>query len=176
MESELHNFLVWLSLPAVGLPAVFVVSFISATLVPMGSEPVLFAYIKINPDLFWLAVMVATVGNTLGGMLNWVLGYGASKAHEKLSGSREHKLLNWFNKIGPPALLLSWLPIVGDPLCAVAGWRRLPWLPCFIYVAIGKFLRYVTMTYVLLMIPDGFWSYIGKAFMTIFEKWSQFFN
>jgi membrane protein YqaA with SNARE-associated domain len=176
MESELHNFLVWLSLPAVGLPAVFVVSFISATLLPMGSEPVLFAYIKINPDLFWLAIMVATVGNTLGGMLNWVLGYGASKAHEKLSGSREHKLLNWFNKIGPPALLLSWLPIVGDPLCAVAGWMRLPWLPCFIYIAIGKFLRYVTMTYALLMIPDGFWVYVGNTFMTIFEKWSQFFN
>jgi len=176
MESALHNFLAWLSLPAVGLPAVFIVSFISATLVPMGSEPVLFAYIKINPDLFWLAVMVATVGNTLGGMLNWVIGYGASKAHEKLSGRQKHKLLNWFKKMGPPALLLSWLPVVGDPLCAVAGWLRLPWLPCLIYMAIGKFLRYVTMTYALLMIPDGFWSYVVNDFMTIFEKWSQFFN
>jgi len=176
MGSELHNFLVWLSLPTVGLPAVFFVSFISATPLPMGSEPVLFAYIKINPDLFWLAIVVATVGNTLGGMLNWVLGYGASKAHEKLSGSREHKLLKWFNKIGPPALLMSWLPIVGDPLCAVAGWMRLPWLPCFIYIAIGKFLRYITMTYVLLMIPDSFWAYVGNIFMTIFDKWSQFFN
>jgi membrane protein YqaA with SNARE-associated domain len=176
MESELHNFLVWLSLPAVGLPAVFIVSFISATLLPMGSEPVLFAYVKVNPDLFWLAVLVATVGNTLGGMLDWLLGFGASKAHEKLSGRHEHKLLKWFEKMGPPALLFSWLPIVGDPLCAVAGWLRLPWLPCLIYMAIGKFLRYVSMTYVLLMIPDGFWSYIGNTLMTILGKWFQLAN
>ncbi len=164
MESNLHNFLVWLSLPIVGLPAVFTVSFVSATLLPMGSEPVLFGYIKLNPDMFWVAVLVATVGNTLGGMVDWLMGYGASKAHEKLLGPREHKLLKWFEKLGPKALLLSWLPVVGDPLCAVAGWLRLPWLPCLIYMAIGKFLRYVTMTYALLMVPNGFWSAIGSWF------------
>ncbi len=162
MESNLHNFLVWLSLPIVGLPAVFTVSFVSATLLPMGSEPVLFGYIKLNPDMFWVAVLVATVGNTLGGMVDWLMGYGASKAHEKLLGPKEHKLLKWFEKLGPKALLLSWLPVVGDPLCAVAGWLRLPWLPCLIYMAIGKFLRYVTMTYALLMVPNGFWSAIGS--------------
>ncbi len=162
MESNLHNFLVWLSLPIVGLPAVFTVSFVSATLLPMGSEPVLFGYIKLNPDMFWVAVWVATVGNTLGGMVDWLMGYGASKAHEKLLGPKEHKLLKWFEKLGPKALLLSWLPVVGDPLCAVAGWLRLPWLPCLIYMAIGKFLRYVTMTYALLMVPNGFWSAIGS--------------
>jgi membrane protein YqaA with SNARE-associated domain len=162
MESNLHNFLVWLSLPIVGLPAVFTVSFVSATLLPMGSEPVLFGYIKLNPDMFWVAVWVATVGNTLGGMVDWLMGYGASKAHEKLLGTKEHKLLKWFEKLGPKALLLSWLPVVGDPLCAVAGWLRLPWLPCLIYMAIGKFLRYVTMTYALLMVPNGFWSAIGS--------------
>lgn len=162
MESNLHNFLVWLSLPVVGLPAVFSVAFVSATLLPMGSEPVLFGYIKLNPDMFWVAIVVATIGNTLGGMVDWLMGYGASKAHEKLLGPREHKLLKWFEKLGPQALLLSWLPIVGDPLCAVAGWLRLPWLPCLIYMAIGKFLRYVTMTYALLMVPDGFWRAIGR--------------
>ncbi|MFM8461372.1 MAG: YqaA family protein [Polynucleobacter victoriensis] len=162
MESNLHNFLVWLSLPIVGLPAVFTVSFVSATLLPMGSEPVLFGYLKLNPDMFWVAILVATVGNTLGGMLDWLMGFGASKAHEKLLGPKEHKLLKWFEKLGPQALLLSWLPIVGDPLCAVAGWLRLPWLPCLIYMAIGKFLRYLTMTYALLMVPDGFWSAIGQ--------------
>jgi membrane protein YqaA with SNARE-associated domain len=164
MESNLHNFLVWLSLPIVGLPAVFTVSFVSATLLPMGSEPVLFGYLKLNPDMFWVAILVATVGNTLGGMVDWLMGFGAGKAHEKLLGPKEHKLLKWFEKLGPQALLLSWLPIVGDPLCAVAGWLRLPWLPCLIYMAIGKFLRYVTMTYALLMVPDGFWSAIGRWF------------
>jgi membrane protein YqaA with SNARE-associated domain len=112
--------------------------------------------------MFWPAVFVATAGNTLGGMLNWLLGYGANKAQEKLLGPRDHKLLGWFEKLGPPALLLSWLPIVGDPLCAVAGWLRLPWLSCMIYMAIGKFLRYVTMTYALLMIPAEFWTSIGR--------------
>ena len=162
MESNLHNFLVWLSLPIVGLPAVFTLSFVSATLLPMGSEPVLFGYLKLNPDMFWVAILVATIGNTLGGMLDWLMGFGASKAHEKLLGPKEHKLLKWFEKLGPQALLLSWLPIVGDPLCAVAGWLRLPWLPCLMYMAIGKFLRYLTMTYALLMVPDGFWSAIGQ--------------
>ncbi|MEY4557228.1 MAG: hypothetical protein RLY42_401 [Pseudomonadota bacterium] len=162
MDTNLHNFLVWLSLPAVGLPAVFSISFVSATLLPLGSEPALFAYIKLNPEMFWPAVFVATIGNTLGGMLNWLMGYGASKAHEKLLGPRDHKLLGWFEKLGPPALLLSWLPIVGDPLCAVAGWLRLPWLSCMVYMAIGKFLRYVTMTYALLLIPEGFWTAIGR--------------
>ena len=162
MESNLHNFLVWLSLPVVGLPAVFTVAFVSATLLPMGSEPVLFGYIKLNLDMFWVAIVVATIGNTLGGMVDWLMGYGASKAHEKLLGPREHKLLKWFEKLGPQALLLSWSPIVGDPLCAVAGWLRLPWLPCLMYMAIGKFLRYLTMTYALLMVPDGFWSAIGQ--------------
>ena len=128
----------------------------------MGSEPVLFGYLKLNPDMFWVAILVATIGNTLGGMLDWLMGFGDSKAHEKLLGPKEHKLLKWFEKLGPQALLLSWLPIVGDPLCAVAGWLRLPWLPCLMYMAIGKFLRYLTMTYALLMVPDGFWSAIGQ--------------
>ena len=89
----------------VGLPAVFTVSFISATLLPMGSEPFLFGYIKLNPEMFWVAIVVATIGNTLGGMVDWLMGYGASKAQEKYLGVREHRLLKWFEKMGPPALL-----------------------------------------------------------------------
>jgi len=60
---------------------------------------------------------------------------------------------------------------VGDPLCAVAGWLKLPWLPCMIYMAIGKFLRYLTMTYFLMMVPDDFWIYLKNLFMTIFGAW-----
>ena len=89
METQLHNFLVWLSLPIVGLPAVFTVSFISATLLPMGSEPFLFGYIKLNPGMFWWAIAVATVGNTLGGMVDWLMGYGASRAQEKYLGIKD---------------------------------------------------------------------------------------
>ena len=176
METQLHNFLVWLSLPIVGLPAVFTISFVSATLIPMGSEPVLFGYIKLNPEMLGWAIVVATVGNTLGGMVDWLMGYAGSKAQEKYLGAREHKLLRWFEQMGPPALLLSWLPVVGDPLCAVAGWLRLSWVSCLIYMAIGKLLRYLTMTYVLLMVPDGFWSSISAGFITTIKAWFQFIN
>src|SRR5690606_14641884 len=62
-------------------------------------------------------------------------------------GGRWHALISrWFLRFGPPALLLSWLPVVGDPLCAVAGWLRLPFWPCVLYMAAGKCLRYVILT------------------------------
>ena len=173
MEAYLNDFLVWMSLPLVGLPAVFIVSLVSATILPMGSEPALFAYLKLNPDMFWFAIMVATLGNTIGGMIDWLMGYGASKAHEALHGSKEHRLLGWFEKLGPKALLLAWLPVVGDPLCVVAGWLRLSWLPCLIYMAIGKFLRYLTMTYFLMMIPDHFWGSVGGFLKTLLGTWFQ---
>ena len=54
--------------------------------------------------------------------------------------------LRWLRRFGPKACLMAWLPLIGDPLCAVAGWLRLPLLPCLAYMAIGKFLRYVLMT------------------------------
>ena len=57
--------------------------------------------------------------------------------------------------IGPKACLLAWLPVVGDPLCAVAGWLKFPFWPCIAYMALGKFLRYVTMTAGLLWVFPG---------------------
>ncbi|MCX7243371.1 MAG: DedA family protein, partial [Polaromonas sp.] len=79
-----------LALPEYGLSTVFVVSFISATLLPMGSEPVVFGLVKLNPELFWPAVLVATAGNTLGGALDWWLGYGANKVAGKYKHSSQH--------------------------------------------------------------------------------------
>jgi len=70
---------------------------------------------------------------------------------DKIRHSATHvKALEWLEKLGPKACLLAWLPVVGDPLCAVAGWLRLSFWPCVFYMAIGKWLRYVTMTYALL--------------------------
>jgi membrane protein YqaA with SNARE-associated domain len=66
--------------PAVGLTSVFVISFISATLLPLGSEPAVFAVIKANPALFWPTILVATCGNTLGGAVDYWMGYGAKRA------------------------------------------------------------------------------------------------
>lgn len=176
MQSLLTAITTTLALPQVGLGTVFVVAFISATLLPLGSEPAVFGLVKLNPSLFWPAILVATVGNTLGGIVSWWMGRGAVRVVESVghrhaasparaptgapsdASSAEaapqtaahQRATNWLRQFGAKACLLSWLPVVGDPLCAVAGWLRLPFWPCVLYMAIGKFLRYVTMTSALL--------------------------
>lgn len=143
-----------LALPTVGLPALFIVALVSATIMPMGSEPAVFAVVKMNGDLFWAAVLVATAGNTLGGAISWGMGYGAKRAFAK---ERQTRWFGWLQRFGPKTLLLSWLPVVGDPLCVLAGWLKMPFWPCVAYMAIGKLGRYLTMTWLLLEVPDGFW-------------------
>lgn len=156
MENWLEQLLIILALPKFGLSTVFVVSLISATLLPLGSEPVVFGLIKLNPDLFWLTIFVATTGNTLGGAIDWWMGYGAHRVMNKYANSRSHtKALQWLASLGPKACLLAWLPVVGDPLCAVAGWLKLPFWPCLMYMAIGKFLRYLFLTTLLLNFFPG---------------------
>ena len=176
MEAWMQSLLAWLmvtlALPEVGLSTLFVVSFISATLLPLGSEPAVFALVKLNPQLFWPAVLVATVGNTLGGMVSWWMGLGAGNAVRRLQAKREgqangagtaprepsrphRKAAHWLERYGAKACLLAWLPVVGDPLCSVAGWLQLPFWPCVVYMAIGKFARYVTMTAALLWVFPG---------------------
>ena len=156
MEAWLQNLLTQLALPEYGLSTEFVVSFISATLLPLGSEPAVFGLVKLNPALFWPAVGVATVGNTLGGAVTWWMGLGAHEVVDKYRHSPTHiRALAWLEKLGPKACLLSWLPGVGDPLCAVAGWLKLPFWPCVAYMAIGKLARYVTMTASLLWVFPG---------------------
>jgi membrane protein YqaA with SNARE-associated domain len=153
MEAWLEHLLVLLALPRFGLSTVFVVSFVSATLLPMGSEPAVFGLVKLNPSLFWPAILVATAGNTLGGAVDWWMGYGAHKVVNKYGRSATHlRALAWLEKLGPRACLLAWLPAVGDPLCAVAGWLRFPFWPCLGYMLIGKFLRYLVMTAALLYV------------------------
>jgi membrane protein YqaA with SNARE-associated domain len=145
MEAWLHSLLSTLAVPQVGLLSVFVISLISATLLPMASVPAVYGLVKLNPELFWPALLVATAGNTAGGAISYWMGYGAERAYEKLSHTqpRDARALRWLERFGPPACLLSWLPFVGDPLCALAGWLRLPFWPCVAYMAVGKFLRYL---------------------------------
>lgn len=153
-SAAVNSLLNALALPTVGLPALFVVALVSATLLPMGSEPALFAVVKMNGDLFWPAVLVATAGNTVGGAISWAIGYGAKRA---LAKERQTRWFGWLQRFGPKTLLLSWLPVVGDPLCTLAGWLKMPFWPCVVYMAIGKLGRYLTMTLLLLEVPDGLW-------------------
>ncbi|WP_026076004.1 YqaA family protein [Noviherbaspirillum massiliense] len=150
-----------LAVPDVGLTSVFIISLISATLLPLGSEPAVFAVIKANGALYWPAILLATLGNTLGGAIDYWMGYGAKQAFAK---EQKTRWFGWLQKFGAKTMLLSWLPGIGDPLCALGGWLRLPFLPCVLYMAIGKFARYVTMTGILLYVPDGFWRHLGQLF------------
>jgi len=157
MEAWIATLLAALALPQFGLTTVFLMAMVSATLLPMGSEPFVFGLVKLDPTLFWPTIFVATAGNTIGGAISWWTGYGVEVAYEKMAHRKPHELkaLAWLERFGAKACLLSWLPVVGDPLCAVAGWLKLPFWPCVGYMAIGKFLRYVTMTAALLWIFPG---------------------
>lgn len=168
MQQLLH----WLALPQLGLSTIFVVALVSATLLPLGSEPAVFGLVTLNPDLFWPAILVATAGNTLGGAISWWMGLGAQRAwsaarahrlagHPPLPGKApraltrtERRVRVWLRQWGAKTCLLAWLPVVGDPLCAVAGWLRLPFWPCLAYMAIGKLLRYLVMTSALLYLAS----------------------
>ena len=115
--------------------ALFASSFLAATLLPGGSEVVLFGVLKMHPGQYWAALLVAGTGNTLGGMSSYLIG-------RIIPQKGRLKGLAIAQKYGSPALLLSWVPLIGDPLCVAAGWLRLsPWR-CLAFMALGKFARY----------------------------------
>jgi membrane protein YqaA with SNARE-associated domain len=118
--------------------SLFFGSLIAATLVPVSSEVMLFAVLKLHPGLFWPALGVATLGNTLGGMVTYAMGRLIPHRHE----IRYERQLR---RHGAPALLLAWAPLVGDGLCIAAGWLRLAWPPCLLYMALGKAARYLVV-------------------------------
>ena len=113
----------------------FTSSFLAATLLPGGSEAALYGVLKLHPGNYAAALAVATLGNTLGGMSSYLIGRVIPQG-KRLPG------LAAVRKYGSPALLLSWVPFIGDPLCVAAGWLRLnPWLSA-LFMALGKFARY----------------------------------
>lgn len=151
MEYFFQNLLTNVATPEIGLVVLFVCAVLAATLLPLGSEPVLLALLAFYPELLWPSLLVATVGNTLGGAIGWWMGYGAERWMAKRL-NQDHvtvhmRALNWLERIGPPACLGAWLPIIGDPLCVVAGYLLLPFWPCLAYMAIGKGLRYLLLIY-----------------------------
>jgi membrane protein YqaA with SNARE-associated domain len=117
------------------LGALFASSFLAATLLPGGSEAVLFGVLKLHPGQFWAALAVATLGNTLGGLSSYLIG-------RLIPPSKPLQGLPHVKRWGSPALLLSWLPLLGDPLCVAAGWLRLNAWWCALFIAVGKFARY----------------------------------
>ena len=125
------------------LLALFVSSFFAATLLPGGSEAVLFGVLKAYPQLYWPALVAASLGNTLGGISSYLIGrlLPDEKAFlKKFSGRRRG--LEWVRRYGSPVILLSWVPLIGDVLCVAAGWLRVNWLWVLLFMVVGKFARY----------------------------------
>lgn len=149
MEYFFQNLLTNLSNPAWGLGILFICATLAATLLPLGSEPVLLALVTYHPELVWPALLTASLGNTLGGMIGWYMGWGAERwlaqQLQKDHMTQHLRALIWLQRLGPRACIGAWLPIIGDPLCLVAGYLRLPFWPCVVYMAIGKTLRYVVL-------------------------------
>lgn len=146
--------------PEAGLLGLFLSSFLAATLLPGGSEVVFAALLLARPELAVPALLLATLGNTLGGMSTYALArllpekkVMRSGTQEGGSGETPRRKYPWGTarqarlhaallRHGAPVLLLAWAPVIGDALCAAAGWLRLPWLACALWMAAGKGARY----------------------------------
>ena len=129
----------------------FFSAFISSTLFPGGSEAVL-AYLASEAEHpLILLVIIATLGNTLGAMTSWGIGRLISIRYstERLSKISQQKAVERLHKYGSPILLLSWLPVVGDPLCVAAGWLRINVWYSLLFIAVGKLLRYFVVIYLM---------------------------
>ncbi len=120
----------------------FASAFISSTLLPGGSEIVLGLLASKNEVSNITLLSIATLGNTLGGMTSWLIGLLLPTLDDKYHASLDH-----IKRFGHPILLLSWLPIIGDPLCLVAGWLRLSFWKALFFIGVGKFLRYAAVLY-----------------------------
>ena len=133
----------WIEWGYIGL---FVASFLAATILPIASEALFIGMLfHFNP---WVCLIVASVGNTLGGYLNfWIGSLGDPKWLQKLKVSKE-QIASWETRVqryGVWLALFSWLPFVGDVMAIALGFFRAGWKWSFLFIFIGKFLRYLAI-------------------------------
>ena len=132
----------------------FISSFISSTILPGHSEITLTTFIFLNKYNIINLIFIASLGNILGSILNWYLGFHFVKFKEKkwfpINKRQLEKASLWFLNYGKWSLFLSWVPFVGDPLTVVAGVLRVPIITFLIIVSISKILRYVIVSLITL--------------------------
>jgi len=125
-------------------------------LLPAQSEAVLAALVVAGDQPVWLLIAVASVGNVLGSVVNWLFGRGIERLRDRrwfpARGAAFDRAQRWYQRYGKWSLLLSWAPFIGDPLTLAAGVLREPFLPFLLLVTVAKTLRYV----VLVGIVQGF--------------------
>jgi membrane protein YqaA with SNARE-associated domain len=130
------------------LAGLFIWSFLAATLLPVSSEAPLAVYVRTYQQLA-IPVLVATAGNYLGSCTTYLIARRAAKALGKGNETPENETRSarLLRRLGQPALLLSWVPVIGDALVALAGAMRMPFGAFSFWVVIGKGLRYVVVAW-----------------------------
>jgi membrane protein YqaA with SNARE-associated domain len=133
----------------------FVIALLAATLLPAQSEAALVGLLLTGHSAFWLVVF-ASAGNVLGSTINWWLGREALRFQDRrwfpLSAERLARTQAWYGRYGKWSLLLSWVPIIGDPLTLAAGVMREPLRVFLPLVAVAKVGRYVVLVWVTLRV------------------------
>ncbi len=126
------------------LLGLFFSAFLSSTILPGSSEVVLLALATQGGVPHWDLLAVASAGNTLGGMSSWGIGWLIAWRYPltELSKEAHRKAVGRVRAWGSPILLLSWVPLLGDPLCVAAGWLRISWLRALLFIGMGKAFRY----------------------------------
>ena len=131
--------------------SLFVISFLAATILPLSSELTLAGLIATNNYNNLLLLIAASIGNILGSIVNWILGFYSrnliSKKWFLFKDEQIKRSSNWFNKFGKWSLLFAWVPIIGDPLTLAAGLLRVKFTEFLILVSIGKVFRYFLIYY-----------------------------
>ena len=140
-------------LPELGLWGLGLSAFLAATILPLSSELVLSALLLAGEDQFTI-IIIATVGNVLGSLLNYLLGRWGSDSilHRvlKLSTTQIDRAKTQFNRYGLWSLLFAWLPIIGDPLTFIAGIMKVKLWLFLLLITLGKFGRYWVLSQVVI--------------------------
>jgi len=131
--------------------SLFSISFLAATILPFSSELTLAGLMTTSNYDNLLLLIVASLGNILGSVINWVLGFYSRNLSTKkwfpFKDEQIKKSSKWFKKFGKWSLLFAWVPIIGDPLTLAAGLLRIKFIEFLILVTIGKVSRYLVIFY-----------------------------
>lgn len=134
-----------------GYPGLFAAAFVAATILPAQSELLLGAMLVSGRFDTAALLAVATAGNVLGSIVNWLPGRYFAHHREKrwfpASAATMARAEAWFARFGPAVLLLSWVPVIGDPLTVVAGVLRMRFVPFLLVVTLAKGGRYLFLTF-----------------------------
>ena len=133
--------------------SLFIISFLAATILPLSSELTLAGLMATSNYDNLLLLIFASLGNVLGSVVNWILGFYSRNLVTKkwfpFKDQQIEKSSSWFNRFGKWSLLFAWVPIIGDPLTLVGGLLRVKFIEFLILVTIGKVSRYVIIFYLL---------------------------